>query len=193
MNDIKYFDNLLPQGYADQIEADLMSREFPWHYINDVTNESYGNNAGFVHVIYEHEGIASSWYPFIKPLVYSIAEANGKPLKHLYRIRVGCLLPSNRIGSNSPHLDLLWPHYTACYYVNNSDGNTVLFDQTKENVGPVLNDITLRNYTDETQFTIAGESVPHKNSVCLFDGFRFHASTNPKQTDRRLVITVNYI
>lgn len=193
MSDIKYFDNLLPNGYADQIEADLMSREFAWHYIDDVTNENYGSNAGFVHVVYEHNGIISQWYPFIKPLVYSIAAANGKPVETLLRIRVGCLLKSNRVEHNTPHLDLMWPHTTACYYVNNSDGNTILFNQTKEDIGDTVNELELHNYVQYTEFTTAAESIPKKNSVCVFNGARFHASSNPEETDRRLVITVNYI
>lgn len=195
MNDIKVFDKIIPQGYTDQIESDLLRREFPWYYINDVTTPGYGSNSGLAHVAYDHGTPPSEWYPFIKPLVYSIAEANGHPLTQLFRIRIGLLSSVSTVtySHNTPHVDFLWPHYTACYYVNDSDGDTVLFDQHLDEIGPEITDNTIKEYTDRTTFTTVASTAPKKGRVCIFNGTRFHASTKPRNHDRRLVITVNYI
>jgi hypothetical protein len=32
-----------------------------------------------------------------------------------------------------------------------------------------------------------------KGSICSFDGMRFHASSTPKTSKRRVVITINYV
>ena len=196
MNDIKIIDKIIPTGYSDAIEEDLLRREFPWYYINDVTMPGYGSNSGLAHVAYDHGVPPSEWYPFIKPLVYSIAEANGQPIKELYRIRVGFLNKFNEIGYeyNTPHVDFLWPHYTACYYVNDSDGDTVVFDQQLEDIGTTtVNDLALKQYTEQTTFTEAARATPKKGRVCIFNGQRFHASTKPKDHSRRIVITVNFL
>lgn len=187
-------DKIVPQGYADQIEQDIMRREFPWYYINDVTNPDYGNNSGFTHLAYDYGATPSEWYPFIKPMIYSIVEAQGIPLIELFRIRVGLLPTSDEPEQdyNTPHVDFLWPHYTACYYVNDSDGDTIVFNETVDPLRRNLNEKTLTEYVANTNFTVETRSSPKKGRVCIFDGGKFHASTKPKDHSRRIVITFNY-
>lgn len=200
MNDIKYIDNLLPAGYANHIEEDLTRFKFPWYFVNDVTyvskQEAYGDNCGLVHVAYDYsEGPPSEWYPFIKPLVYSIEEATETKIDQLLRIRVGFLYKTfqDDHSYNTPHVDFLFPHLTACYYATDSDGDTILFDKMLSNVGTDINDRTLMEYTKSADFNIVSRATPKKNSLCVFDGLRFHSSSKPKAHDRRLVITVNYV
>lgn len=197
MNDIKIVDNLLPQGYADQIEQDLLRVNFPWYYIQDVTNRAHGNNSGLVHLVCDINAQPSEWYPFIKPVIYSIEEIEGKSIKDILRIRVGFLTKktsSNDYQYNTPHVDFLRPHRTACYYVNDSDGDTVLFDKFLKDVNvtdPSEEDVY--KFVTSNEFNVAQRSSPKKNSLCIFDGSRFHSSTNPQDHERRLVITLNYI
>ena len=134
-NDIKVFDKVIPDGYADAIEEDLLQQEFPWYYIDDVTNPDYGNNSGLSHVVFNHGKQPLEYYPFLKPLVYAIAEANGKPLEQLFRIRIGFLPKTDEpeYEYNTPHVDFFWSHYTACYYVNDSDGPTRFYKSNTDN------------------------------------------------------------
>jgi hypothetical protein len=116
-------------------------------------------------------------------------------MQELLRIRIGFLtkiVPTTDYKYNTPHVDFLVPHHTACYYVNDSDGDTVLFDKFLSNVGDVCNEETLNNYGKTADFNVVERCAPRKNSVCIFDGQRFHSSTSPQYHDRRLVITVNY-
>jgi hypothetical protein len=193
MDDIKVFDKIIPQGYADAIEEDLLDREFPWYYVDDVTSLDYGNNSGLTHVPFK-VGKVMDYYPFLKPLVYAIAEANGQPLKELYRIRIG-FLPKNdepEYEYNTPHVDFLWDHFTACYYVNDSDGDTIVFDKKMSDMGLSLSDEVMRRYVEKTEFEIVKRVSPQKGRVVIFDGKRFHSSTKPRNHKRRLVITVNF-
>lgn len=189
-------DNLLPQGYADQIETDLLSMPFPWHYIDDVTNKSYGSNSGFAHLAYDLGKQPTEWYAFLKPLVYHIEQAQSKRILELLRIRVGLLTPTGDVEytHNTPHIDFTMPHYTACYYVTDSDGDTVVFDQHLSNTNITnVTEEALIGYVKATEFTVDGRASPKKNSVCIFDGLQFHASTKPKNNNRRIVITINYV
>jgi len=190
------FDKIIPQGYADQIEQDLKRVQFPWHYIDDVTNKAYGSNSGFVHMATDFGSEPSEWYPFIKPLVYSIEEATGQRIEQLLRIRVGLLTmtPDPNSDFNTPHVDFLIPHKTACYYVNDCDGDTVIFNQTVADAAiDNLTEQAVLDYVAKTNFTIETRSSPKKGRLCVFDGLQFHASSKPKQHDRRMVITVNYV
>lgn len=194
-SDIQIFDKIIPSGYADAIETDLMRTSFPWHYINDVTNKKYGNNSGFVHLAHDMGIQPSNWFPFIKPLVYSIEEATNHKITELLRIRVGFLLKNQNAGYqyNTPHVDFTINHHTACYYVNDTDGDTVLFDKFLKDMGKEVTEENLNEYAKNTEFNVVERSTPKKGGLCVFDGLRFHSSTNPANHDRRLVITINYI
>lgn len=190
------FDKIIPQGYADQIEADVKRTQFDWHYISDVTNRNYGSNSGFVHIAQDMGSEPSYWLPFIKPIIYSIEEATNQKIDQLLRIRVGLLTKTAEpdYDYNTPHVDFLFPHMTACYYVSDSDGDTVEFDQHRNDIsGPELNETVLQDFVQQTKFTVAARCSPKKGRLCVFDGLKFHASTKPKLHDTRVVITINYI
>ena len=137
----------------------------------------------------------TEWFPFIKPLVYAIEEASGIEMEKLLRIRIGFLTKTDEpeYDYNTPHVDFLMPHYTACYYVNDSDGDTILFDKTLNDIGTnLLDDKVLMEYSLKTDFKVLERCPPKKGRVCIFKGNRFHASTKPKKHDRRLVIAISY-
>jgi len=137
MNDIRIVDKIIPQGYADAIESDVLRTGFPWYFIDDVTNPNYGSNSGLVHPAFDFGKEPTNWFPFIKPMVYAIEESTGQKFNDLLRIRVGCLTPTNETGYeyNTPHVDFTMDHWTACYYVNDTDGDTVIFDQKLADIG----------------------------------------------------------
>lgn len=197
MNDIKIVEKLLPQGYANQIEQDLHRVSFPWYYVNDVTNDKYGDKSGLVHLAFDYGAQPSEWFPFIKPIVYSIEEIEKQSIKELLRIRIGFLtkiVTDSDYQYNTPHVDFLVPHQTACYYVSDSDGDTVLFDKFLSDVGDEpYNEKMLNDYSKSTNFNVVKRSSPQKNNLCIFNGHRFHSSTSPRSHNRRLVITINYV
>lgn len=195
MSVIQIFDNIIPQGYQDAIEEDLMKWQFPWNYVNDVTNMNYGNNSGMAHLAFNIGQSPSEWYPFIKPIIYSIEQATGDTIRELLRIRVGFLTPSlSEDNYNTPHLDFTVPHTTVCYYVNDSDGDTIVFDKTVVDMNvDTITESTIKEYVDVSEFTVSGRCSPKKGRICKFDGYRFHASSKPKLNERRLVITINYV
>lgn len=197
MTDIKIVENLLPRGYANQIEQDLLRVSFPWYYVNDVTNDKYGNNSGLVHLAFDYGTQPSEWFSFIKPIIYSIEEVENQSVKELLRIRIGFLTklaPAPEYQYNTPHVDFLIPHQTACYYVADSDGDTVLFDKFLSDAGnEPYDEKMLNNFGKSADFNVVKRSSPKKNNLCIFNGHRFHSSTSPQIYDRRVVITINYV
>ena len=56
------------------------------------------------------------------------------------------------------------------YFVNDSDGDTFIFDG------------------DPLSLTIKQRITPKANSILIFDGDFYHASSNPIKSNRRIVI-----
>ena len=93
-------------------------------------------------------------------------------LQFFQRIKANLLLRS-KVGKNkyhTPHHDRSGPHWTAIYYVNDSDGDTFFFDD----VGNIIERIS-----------------PEKGKIVVFPGETFHAGASPRKTAVRSVINMN--
>ena len=139
---MKVINNVIPKKYQDQIEKMMLSLEFDWHFLDDITYALNGENddpkrvefpdakgsPGFAHMFYHKPDgvdIMSKHYMFVLPLLLSFVEEDNF---ELLRIKGGLLLPTG-IGYNQPHIDLDAPHKVGLYYVNESDGDTVFFNK----------------------------------------------------------------
>lgn len=70
---------------------------------------------------------------------------------------------------NTPHIDGYFPHYSLIYYVNDSDGDTILFKDRK----------------------VSKRITPKKNRLLAFNGFKLHASSHPINSIARVVLNYN--
>lgn len=193
MTDIQIANNVLPQGYADDIERDLTGSNFPWFYVNDVTNPDTYGSPGLSNLVYDYRlNTQTEYYRYLKPMTYFIEEVLQQRIETLLRIRIGFL--TKQPGSyNLPHLDYISPHYTACYYVNDCDGDTVLFKETLRNIAePEITFDTIKQYAQTNELTEIQRCTPAKNKLCVFNGHRFHASSHPINSPKRFVITFNF-
>lgn len=78
-----------------------------------------------------------------------------------------------------PHVDWNKPHYVLLYYVNDSDGDTILFNESTD----------FLSYT--TSVTELKSITPKRGSAILWPGNYFHAGTTPMNTPKRGVVNVN--
>jgi hypothetical protein len=202
-DDIKIFDNIIPKGYQDALEALITDELFEWGYANDVVWDQNSLrkgqslkqvNDGFGHMLCVPKHESKHW-PFIKPLIYHINEALGEDARNIFRVRVNLLLKAypNDLPWNNEHIDSPTPHYTGIYYVNDTDGPTYIFDQKVTDI-PHKNwtqDVVLK-YVNSTEFTVAQAVEPKKGRLVVFNGQRFHASSKPRENQNRIVIALNW-
>lgn len=97
------------------------------------------------------------------------------------------VIPNSNFTAQSmiPHVDRYLPHETCIYYINSSDGDTVLFDEKY--------DFSLsREDNDNKKKTQHSRITPSQGKAVLIDGLQYHAS-NPSKTNLRFVLNVNYV
>ena len=194
--DIIEIPNAIPKAYQDQVESELGSSRMLWNFHEEVARSASAFELefpGFSHVAY----LASDGGPTISPMsslllpiLFVFCEKAGIPYQALLRIRVGLFTkaPSGATYHN-PHVDFVQPHHTAVYYVNDSDGETFVFDQT---VGQVSVESSAE-YAKDDKFTIAGCVPPEKGKMMCFDGRHYHASSSPTKANKRIAITYNFV
>lgn len=178
--------NFVNNQYSEYIKEHILRDNFPWFYQKNVTRYQDNveceddHNSGFYHIIYLDNTIGThETYNLLIPLILGIEEKTGVRVNQLHRMRLGMLLNNRKGLHDQPHLDFDFPHYTACYYVNDSEGDTFIFDETIDDGKP------------ET-FTIKHRSTPQQGKLTLFDGKHYHASSKPKRDVPRIVLTINF-
>jgi hypothetical protein len=187
IKDYIILDNVIPKKYQDEIERLMLKSQFcPWYLVEDVSysNDTLQNKfTGFAHVFKNESGVQSKLYDFLLPLVYAACEKAEFNLKDVLVSRAFLQL-SNTSGINNAHIDTKIPHLVVLYYVNDSSGPTVLYNEKYP-------DLDIENL-DNSQLTVLTEVEPKKGRCLVFDGSRYHASSGPEK-DVRCIINFDLV
>jgi len=188
-------DDLISKSYQDFIEK-AFTEDFPWYYQNQDLEEweEEWKSSNFVHMIYLNPRSPYTmdidspteliWQPPLqktqryKDMVYPILlQALDKPVKELYRIRAVMNI-RGQIGDKGypPHVDLLYPHLTMLYYVNDADGPTRLYDGKDQ----------------KSPGNVVAEVEPKKGRVLFMSGDTFHAGSGTTSY-RRILLNFNFL
>jgi len=187
-------DDLIPTINVNKIENILLSHDFPWYLNKCVVDKSLQyesflkdkktvDSIQFTHIFFSNDCIKSNLFHLVEPFSFLLKKHTGKdhPNK-LLRVKAN-LLTKNELYPddcyNYPHTDSnSIPGESLLYYVNQSDGDTFLFNEKR---GTNFDDLTLNRRIS-----------PKKGSCLYFDSDYFHASSCPKNSDVRVVINFLY-
>lgn len=175
-------DDVISKDLQDKFHDTLIN--YPaWRFVKDMSYAnydmefpSYGFNMMFKHP--EH-GIISPLYEAISvPIANAILEKTKIKFENIHFNRAFLQLPLEARfvkENNGIHIDLPEDHYACVYYVNDSDGDTILYEQTRYNTECGSQNVSLTEHKRVT---------PKKGRVVIFDGARFHCSSQPKNNYR---------
>ena len=184
---IKILDNIIPKKKQEEIKNFLLGGNFPWYFVADIThkNNKTQKRPGHSHVFYEYGKSNSQLSNEVDFISDKVNKKIKKKLK-MEQVRSFLQLPLNekllyegsKHKEDTPHIDIHEPHTVFLYYVNDSDGDTVLYNyksKSKEDV-PIYEDIK-----------IIHRVTPKQGRVLVFDGMTWHASTQPTKGPRCII------
>jgi len=189
---IEVIDNLLTPSYCESI-YNLAKNHLSYQYMVDTSWE--GSNrphyikhdpkvkdiGQFTCCVYDSDiqQVRYGWaYEQLKPIFYTVKDMFPEyKLDGSNRVKFNLLL-KNQLGDhyNQPHVDVEFPSYAMVYYLNDSDGDTVIFN---EKFDPNMREVELTEYA---------RIKPKKNTAVIFESDRFHASMNPSESRDRFVL-----
>ena len=151
--------------------------QYPKLKNNNITiseDEQYVHSASF------HENKISEIHDFGVDILNTFAKKHGIEVKKILRIKANILNKTNKKDHiHPPHIDMNIPHMVLLYYVNDSDGNTIIFNEKY-------------CYEEITTLTVDKVITPKAGSAIIFDGLTYHSSSSPKNTKERIVLNINY-
>lgn len=192
--EIYVIDDVIPVTYQDFILEKVTGLQFPWYFnTNLVSNEEQlaGDNTniqGFNHFLFEEHKPVSPFFESIYPLYLSIVDKAPVKFNLLERMRFNLTYPNTTsdLKWHMPHIDSLYPHYIAIYYVNDSDGDTFIFNESN----PTFEEDFDRMQMNK-EFTVRQRITPKKGRVVIFPGHIYHASSFAKKSKFRCVLNIN--
>lgn len=177
---IKVVDKFIPEQYQDELESIISSDKFLWSYqpctyisfINKDTSQY--NDVPFLGRQLSNDNRVFEDYNLILPLVYFFMEHTGLTVIKVVRSKVNCVLPSADKRRHPPHTDCRdSKSYTLLYYINDSDGDTIIFNE----------------FNDLNGLTVNTSITPKKGRAVIFPANQLHCGNNPSN-NRRLAINI---
>ena len=196
INDIYVFDDIIEKPYQELIKetllggdnspsVDTVEEAFPWYYTADITdNNRKGNQGrfGFSHqYVNPEDGIISDFHNLFLGLIKNSCKKLKIKKVDVLQGRSFLSTPTNipRDDVDTPHVDMVAPHFIMLYYVCDSDGDTIIYNEKTrfDNCKP----------DDEMKFTIKKKVSPKQGRVVLFNGIHYHTAQQPNHNLRCIV------
>lgn len=201
----KIFDDLLPPTLVNRFENTLLSDQFAWFALDNLSlgeqEQKYKFNYKDGYNYIETHGMSSllykddlwydpySLYMMGRQLIDYVLTETDLNMRRILRMKANYLTQNvdhnfDDMSINFPHLDNYNEHYVLVYYVNDSDGDTILFNEKWEKDDKNKDII---NLTTEARVS------PKRGRILLFDGLQYHTSQNPIKYDKRCILNINFI
>jgi len=213
-NKVSVEDDLLPVTHFNQIESYVNSIEFPWNYTNNISlkndsssdsidNYTFGYSSVVLNNVLQNEqgnqilsslpinpksSLSRDFASFLTPLLYFINDHIGFDFILKARFDMTTRTPNKEYLQN-PHVDYnkQFPHISCIIYMNDSDGDTIIFNERSENYSTEeLDKISIDD------LTIKKRVQPKKGRVVLFDGSLIHTGCSPYNNKNRILLNSNF-
>lgn len=183
--DLKIYDKCVNQAVVDHL-YDVLGKqgEFPWYFIYSTAGPKWDATElpSFVHTLFYQGQPNSDYWNLFKPFIIELFDTIGESVNtEIMRVRLGLITKMDQEYVHGPHVDWEdWPHKTALFYFNNSDGPTYFYKERWQK------DVEPREYTLDQKID------PVSNRCVVFDGYQYHSSSTPVNTTYRVVMNINY-
>ena len=166
---IEVYDDILPKKMSDAIEKLVLSgSNIPLYYTPNVAkSKSKVFNPAFGDTFYDPlRNIFKPYSHMFLEVVYRLGNALNMGIEIILQGRIFVHLPSPNPGLDEKHIDTPDDHYVCLYYINDSEGDTVIFNDNGEEIERI---------------------TPKKGRIVFFDGSIKHCSSSPTKTHRAVV------
>ena len=184
--EIIVIDDFVTFEYQEKIKQELLGLEndFPWYYTEDVTtagdfDSQYRPALNHYYVNFDDDDISeveSVYHHLFVPMLSKACKYLKIPETEVIQGRSFLQFPLKNIDTSvvdTPHIDLDEgdEHVVVLYYVVDSDGDTIIYNERTESL----------TYTEKQRVT------PKQGRVVIFEGGQYHTAQQPSNGTRCIV------
>jgi hypothetical protein len=183
--------DFLNKKEQEEIYNVISSVDVPWYLFKKTSQQTENNysilkddktkeNHQFSHILRGDNEIFSYLYDYVHNNVFiKFLEKHNIKCNRVLRAKLNFVSSAQEDGYQSPHVDVTYPHKVFLYYVNDSDGDTIMFNEKYDGTNKSL--------------TIMDKVSPEMGKAILFDGLTYHSPSTPKKFPYRIVINIAFI
>jgi len=183
-------DDFLGKNHFLEVKKNVEGVHFAWYFFSDtiygLENQNDSSKLGFRHAIVLNDRPNTPHYELYATVPMMVADAVGGKLHSVQTFHANLTL-NHGANEEAANWKIRWMHhdgfleletenlkrYTAVIYIDDSDGNTVFFDnETKE---------------------VIYEQSPKQNTALIFPTDNLHAGDLPRICNQRRVLNVNIL
>ena len=182
-SEIIVIDNVIDPDYQEQIRSILLGEvnygdyEFPWYYTKDITKSDLPNSQkrpAFSHLYVKSYGqVVSEFHDIFLDLITVCCHRLEMTEVNVIQGNSFLQLPltTKRGKVDTPHIDTNEKNFVMLYYVCDSDGDTIIYNEKVES----------------EKYTVKESVTPKQGRVVLLDGGLFHTAEQPISNTRCIV------
>lgn len=204
-DDIYVIENIIPLTLQNDIIKRVVNNpNFPWYMIEKIghnyflddtikyNDSSITDSVGFYHSVAEYGKVNSAHFDFFRSILFFLESTMKMSVKDIIRIR---LRYTHNVSNHSnikyapPHVDfeeITNPYKTLIYYVDDADGDTILFDKIFDRNIETYDAVAPNNLKTVLRYR------PQKGHAVLFNGHRYHSGNFPILYDKRIMINFDF-
>jgi hypothetical protein len=187
-------DNAVPKLLFERFQREMLSFNTEWHYLPSTAYRGNveSTDASFSHTsLFEGQKTSDLLYMYESVLLAGLSCVDIN-VTALVRLRTGLFMKADQNYVHPPHVDFDYPHLTALLYLNDSDGDTLLYKERYDN-SHGLNASDYFHLKLMETVTVETSVSPKANRMVIFDGLQYHSSTSPVNSARRVTMNCNFI
>jgi len=192
---IEVYRNKVSESTLQEFESSVTQNpDMPWYYIptsayGDTSTAPPVDQGSFTHAAFDTEIGGSPLAGLcMKALEEAAADVAGIQEYRVTRIRLGMHTWGLSRVINDPHVDADREHMVGLLYLNDSDGDTVIYNETFDPLGTIS---SREQYDSITSFTKLASITPKKGTFLFFNGKHYHSSSTPTAHANRVVVNFN--
>ena len=169
---IEVYDDFIPKFLADEVESFCInSGEIGFQFIPNVTGLDQSKHLpGMSHLFYTDNGKVSEYSSFLTQILYYFSFKKNITIHEIIAARIFLTFPFPSPFPLHIHTDKKFPHWVCLYYINDSEGDTVFFDDNKKEIKRIS---------------------PKKGRIIFFNGNQLHSGSYPTNTPR-FILNFNF-
>ena len=171
---IEVYDDIIPLDLSNLVEEKVLkngSFEFTFfdkfYDFHPIHSPNLPRGFGFGNTYIKNKNVINPNLIFYNQILTQTSSRMGFIIEDIITARIWLITPEQDNNICIPHTDLMVPHYVCLYYINDTDGDTIFFEDDKN--------------------TIFKRVSPKKGRVVIFDGSIFHSSSSPTTTPRAVI------
>ena len=191
--DVTVIDDFIDEEYQEQIKNILIGNQdflwddrelqFDWYFISDVTDAYADRQQKRCALTHEYAGIDweddddDEFNNLFIPMLSEVCKKMDFDNLKIIQGRSFLQFPLNLKDKtpDTPHIDLDQEHIVALYYVCDSDGDTIIYNERKD------------QGLEAKSYTIKQKVTPKQGRMVIFDGTLFHTAEQPQNNMRCVV------